>query len=294
VLAFFMKRVMPVLELVAAYDRHRADAEKKLEAQLATKRAELAASEAKLRELQDRRDRGTGFISNYGDAATGRSPAALLQYFLRESADLAAVRSKLGFVATVRRCFETLQDIMREMRDAGHEGPAAAGSADRPHRALHRRSRSLLGRAGRAGAAGDPPAARLRPVRRRGCGRCALAEPFAARSLQGPARRGRRCSRRQGHGRRLPGEDLPDPFWVRSLQHDGGNAETLLRSIAPTVAPPAAPRQDPSSARRREAPPSIRLRASCSSTSRSRRRRRGWSTSAPCVSPTPSSPSPAG
>jgi hypothetical protein len=123
VLAFFMKRVMPVLELVAAYDRHRADAEKKLEAQLAAKRAELAASEAKLRELQDRRDRGTGFISNYGDAATGRSPAALLQYFLRESADLAAVRSKLGFVATVRRCFETLQDIMREMRDAGTKDP---------------------------------------------------------------------------------------------------------------------------------------------------------------------------
>ena len=45
-------------------------------------------------------------------AETKGQPARLLQYLLSESADIQSIRSQVGLMATVRRCFETLDELI--------------------------------------------------------------------------------------------------------------------------------------------------------------------------------------
>jgi hypothetical protein len=72
------------------------------------------------------------FAATYSVAAEGRSREGLLRYFIAFSPELAEVRKKLGLLATVRRCFETLEQIMREKKQAATpaEGRANNATAD--------------------------------------------------------------------------------------------------------------------------------------------------------------------
>lgn len=111
----------PVLQAMDSFEAGKAEREREL-------RAERAALEAEYRELQEaraqaeqRRAVAAGFAERYG----GGSPAALLHYFLHESAELREYEEHLGLVSRVRRSFEKLDELVRRSR-----ADAARGEAD--------------------------------------------------------------------------------------------------------------------------------------------------------------------
>ncbi len=76
--------------------------------------------------------KATEFAETYSIAAEGRSREGLLRYFITFSPELVEVRKKLGLLATVRRCFKTLEQIMQEKRSVTDGKPtpdAPAGDA---------------------------------------------------------------------------------------------------------------------------------------------------------------------
>lgn len=108
----------PVLQAVDSFEASKAELERKL-------RAERAALETEHRELQEaraqaeqRRAGAAGFVERYG----GGSPAALLHYFLHESAELREYEEHLGLVSRVRRSFEKLDELVRQGRHAAARG----------------------------------------------------------------------------------------------------------------------------------------------------------------------------
>lgn len=81
--------------------------------------AEAAQADAETRAGQSRR-----FVETFKtEDGAATSPGLMLQYLLRESEDVAAVRRQIGFINIVRRCFEQLAAVVREM--ARSKDPAA-------------------------------------------------------------------------------------------------------------------------------------------------------------------------
>lgn len=124
-----IRTVAPILRLAADFLTRK----EKRAAELNTERREAAESLKKEREKLDamvaEQKKATEFAANYSVAAEGRSREGLLRYFIAFSPELAEVRKKLGLLATVRRCFETLEQIMREKHAAT---PAEAKPEDTP------------------------------------------------------------------------------------------------------------------------------------------------------------------
>jgi hypothetical protein len=80
-----------------------------------------ASQESSLAKARD----AEAFISEFGGAVTpeaARSPSRLLEYLLRESEDVAALGKQLGFLATVRGCFQHLNEVLRMMSRTPGDG----------------------------------------------------------------------------------------------------------------------------------------------------------------------------
>jgi KAP-like P-loop domain-containing protein len=121
-----IRTIAPVLRLAAEFLSRK----EKRAAELNKERREAAESVKKEREKLEtmvaEQKKATEFAATYSVAAEGRSREGLLRYFIAFSPELAEVRKKLGLLATIRRCFETLEQIMREKHG---EAPADAKSA---------------------------------------------------------------------------------------------------------------------------------------------------------------------
>lgn len=124
-----MRTAEPILRLAADFLARK----EKRAAELNTKRRKatetLKTERAKLDVMVAEQKKATEFAATYSVAAEGRSREGLLRYFIAFSPELAEVRKKLGLLATVRRCFETLEQIMREKHAAT---PAEGKEADNP------------------------------------------------------------------------------------------------------------------------------------------------------------------
>ncbi|WP_340313689.1 P-loop NTPase fold protein [Rhizorhabdus argentea] len=111
VLAVFNKTIRATKDRLA---REKDEAETKLQ----QGRADKAAAEVALRE-SDR------FLSRYSDIEDMASapPALMLDYLLKESIDIAAIKGKMGFLGTVRRCFDQLNAVIDHARAADPNSP---------------------------------------------------------------------------------------------------------------------------------------------------------------------------
>ncbi|MFC3579255.1 P-loop NTPase fold protein [Sphingomonas hylomeconis] len=77
----------------------------------------LRAGENAKREAEASINRSEAIVKQYsgiGDAGSP-PPALMLKYLLKDSADLASLRGRLGTLGTVRRCFEQLNHILERM-----------------------------------------------------------------------------------------------------------------------------------------------------------------------------------
>lgn len=82
-------------------------------------KAKAAKERAALHESAHERQKREEFISKYRGTADGGmagAPGVMLEYLLRDSADAVKIRSQLGTLATVRRCFDQLSAIIRAGR----------------------------------------------------------------------------------------------------------------------------------------------------------------------------------
>jgi hypothetical protein len=129
-----LRTVAPILRLAADFLARK----EKRAAELNTKRREAAETVKTQREKLDamlaEQKKATEFAATYSVAAEGRSREGLLRYFIAFSPELVEVRKKLGLLATVRRCFETLEQIMREKHAATavNGKPGENKAADKP------------------------------------------------------------------------------------------------------------------------------------------------------------------
>ncbi|HEY0412129.1 MAG TPA: P-loop NTPase fold protein [Allosphingosinicella sp.] len=86
---------------------------------VADARTELLRHRERRATAERDRDRSKAFLSSYamdqhGSAAT--SPMQMLDYLLKESKSVAAVRAQTGLLAVVRRCFEQLEIVIANAR----------------------------------------------------------------------------------------------------------------------------------------------------------------------------------
>ena len=127
-----IRTVAPILRLAADFLARK----EKRANELNAKRRDAAETVKKEREKLDtmlaEQKKATEFAATYSIAAEGRSREGLLRYFISFSPELAEVRKKLGLLATVRRCFETLEQIMREKHAATPGKSTGDGRADGP------------------------------------------------------------------------------------------------------------------------------------------------------------------
>nr|WP_232475978.1 P-loop NTPase fold protein [Sphingomonas formosensis] len=93
-------------------------------------RKKLGDAEERLRQSESARDKARetqasseAFIQRYGAVREGAAaaPVLMLEYLLQESADVATIRSKLGILSVVRKCFDQLNAVVQSMREAGDE-----------------------------------------------------------------------------------------------------------------------------------------------------------------------------
>ncbi|MGY3149293.1 energy-coupling factor transporter ATP-binding protein EcfA2 [Bradyrhizobium sp. USDA 3397] len=112
-----IRRATPILALAAEFLARKENQE----AELNKKRREAADTvrqeREKLESMLAEQKRAAEFATTYSVAAEGRSREGLLRYFINYSPELAEIRKKLGLLASVRRCFQTLEQIMRDKRD---------------------------------------------------------------------------------------------------------------------------------------------------------------------------------
>jgi hypothetical protein len=114
--------VLPAWRVVAMYGA-------KLQERRDAGQNRLRDAERRLRESQAAHDKAAeaqrdseAFIARYGELAGGGAarPGLMLDYLLKESVDVAAVRNKLGLLGTVRRCFDQLDHVVRSTLDSGN------------------------------------------------------------------------------------------------------------------------------------------------------------------------------
>jgi hypothetical protein len=108
----------PILKLSIGLEQEVRTAQADTREKITKLGADVAEAERKLRHLQERYAEIADFRKSFGSASIGRSPAGLLRYFISFSPELVEVRRNLGLLSTVRKCFETLQDIATERRAA--------------------------------------------------------------------------------------------------------------------------------------------------------------------------------
>jgi ABC-type multidrug transport system fused ATPase/permease subunit len=78
--------------------------------------AALALVQGELAQARSKADASRAFVETFRHEANApAAPGLMLKYLLRESEDLALVRKQIGMINSVRRCFEQLAAVIREM-----------------------------------------------------------------------------------------------------------------------------------------------------------------------------------
>ncbi|WP_158278060.1 P-loop NTPase fold protein [Caulobacter endophyticus] len=79
--------------------------------------AALALVQGELAQARSKADASRAFVDTFRHEANApAAPGLMLKYLLSESEDLALVRKQIGMINSVRRCFEQLAAVIREMR----------------------------------------------------------------------------------------------------------------------------------------------------------------------------------
>ncbi len=113
------RRVMPVIEAAARYARDVSVREAELDRTLAAERRTLVGLQKDAEVAENRRSEREVFVERYRAGAAGESPAALLHYFLHESAETRQFEQHLGIVSRVRRAFAQLEMLLKEQQVEG-------------------------------------------------------------------------------------------------------------------------------------------------------------------------------
>lgn len=106
------KPILGALRMAARYDELVHLRKAKLAQEAAALQSEVEAKRTELlRAREDERKRAATVATL---AETKGHPARLLQYLLSESADIQSIKAQVGLLATVRRCFETLNELIQQ------------------------------------------------------------------------------------------------------------------------------------------------------------------------------------
>lgn len=124
------KPVVTALGAAARYDELVHRRKVKLAGEATELQSQVEAKKAELDRARQEEERRATTVATL--AETKGHPARLLQYLLSESADIQSIKAQVGLMATVRRCFETLDELIkRHLRvaraeaardDKGNEG----------------------------------------------------------------------------------------------------------------------------------------------------------------------------
>ncbi|MCZ4266044.1 P-loop NTPase fold protein [Erythrobacter sp. G21629-S1] len=115
------KVVLPLWRGAALFQEKYENARTKNMAALKAARKKLRESEQSKIDAKEQIERGMPILERYGQAADGASPppGLMLEYLLRDSADVTELRGRLGTLGMVRRCFWQLNHIIQQMRSSG-------------------------------------------------------------------------------------------------------------------------------------------------------------------------------
>ena len=115
--------ILPVWRVVAQYratvqDRLKTAHRKKADAQERSRKAQISLDHAQAAQASSEK-----FIAHYGKIREGAaaSPALMLDYLLQESIDVTTVRSKLGLLSVVQKCFDQLSAVIQSMQKNNDE-----------------------------------------------------------------------------------------------------------------------------------------------------------------------------
>lgn len=116
--------VLPLWRGAALFRKKYEEARTTSMAAVKAARKQLQESERSKSEAKEQIDRGTPIVERYGAIADGASPPPemMLEYLLRDSADVTELRGRLGTLGTVRRCFWQLNHIIQQMKRSGAGG----------------------------------------------------------------------------------------------------------------------------------------------------------------------------
>ena len=117
--AVALAALWPVVSAAISAATHWAEHRRVADQHIAEARADLRTREASYEQAALQSERSKNFLKAYAveeGANVATSPMRMLDYLLKESEAVAAVRAQTGLLATVRRCFEQLEAVIEDAR----------------------------------------------------------------------------------------------------------------------------------------------------------------------------------
>ncbi|TCP99572.1 KAP-like P-loop domain-containing protein [Sphingomonas sp. PP-F2F-A104-K0414] len=117
--------VAPIFRAVSVIRRKFVEARVRNAAELASAEGRLRKSERAKTEAEAAIAKSRKIVERYStvDDVGSPPPALMLDYLLKDSAEVAALRGRLGTLGTVRRCFEQLNHLVERMNASEQRGP---------------------------------------------------------------------------------------------------------------------------------------------------------------------------
>lgn len=110
----------PAVRFAALYNERLEKRRREAQAAIDKAQADLETYALARSSAEQAKRKSEAFITRYGTAsnpALGASPSLMLDYLLRESESVAAIRQREGLLAIVRRSFDQLDSVTRRMRE---------------------------------------------------------------------------------------------------------------------------------------------------------------------------------
>ena len=114
--------VLPAWRVASIFRREVRARREKADTEVGAAETELRSQRAALEKAEAAKRQHEAFVQKYGglgESGAAGAPGLMLEYLLRDSADVAAVRAKLGLLSIVRRCFDQLSAVIRAGEAAG-------------------------------------------------------------------------------------------------------------------------------------------------------------------------------
>ncbi|MBB4097612.1 hypothetical protein GGR46_001145 [Sphingomonas kyeonggiensis] len=107
--------LLPALRVAGMFNRELAARQKKADEELLAAKEQLARHKAAFEAAAAERSKREAYLAKYrgaAEAGLAGAPSLMLEFLLKDSADVAAVRAQLGSLAAVRRSFEQLSAVV--------------------------------------------------------------------------------------------------------------------------------------------------------------------------------------